>query len=73
MDARQAAEYLGIAVDRLRELEKNDPSFRRITYRPFGDGPKAPRRYIPSELREWVTRASRNRCSPETPGEWGAA
>lgn len=72
MNAREAAQFLGIGVTKLAELEKKDPSFRRLVHRPFGNGPKAQRRFMPSELREWVTHASRNRCSPEPPGEGGA-
>lgn len=68
MAAKDAAEFLDVGVAQLSELEKNDPAFAAITYR-IGAGPKAQRRWLPEELRQWLTRASRNRCSPETPGE----
>lgn len=72
MAAKDAAEFLDVGVAQLSELEKNDPAFAAITYR-IGAGPKAQRRWLPEELREWLTRASRNRCSPEEPGGGAAA
>ena len=68
MTAAEAAEYLGVGVEMLARYEKEG----LVTYR-LGDGPKAPRRWYRSDLDDFVRRAARNRCSPESPGDRDAA
>jgi len=63
MAAGEAAHYLGVSVDMLARFEKEG----LVTHR-LGTGPKAQRRWYRTDLDAFVTRASRNRCSAESPG-----
>lgn len=66
MAAAEAAHYLGVAVDMLARFEKDG----LVTHR-LGNGPKAQRRWYRTDLDAYVTRASRNRCSPDPAGPNG--
>ena len=65
MTARQAAAYLQVSPQKLRdwELEQNLPVHR------LGNGPKAQRRFYKAELDTWL----RSRCTYTTPGNGDAA
>jgi DNA-binding transcriptional MerR regulator len=64
MNAAEAAEYLGVGIDMLARFEKEG----LVTHR-LGTGPKAQRRWYRADLDAFVTRVSRNRCSPEPAGQ----
>jgi len=68
MAAAEAAAYLDVGIDMLARFEKEG----LVTHR-LGTGPKAQRRWYRADLDDFVRRASRNRCSPETPGGGVAA
>jgi hypothetical protein len=60
MDAYGAAAYLGLSLNGLNKIVRNDPSF---PVHRMGTGPRAHRRFYRSELDRWL----RNRCSDHHP------